>query len=93
MKFCALKTMSRSDIRKSIIDLLHHYGSVPGSCPAEQDECAFLDVGLIDSFNLLTFVIAIEDEFGVALSPNDLQSREFRTVGGLVSIIATKMQG
>lgn len=86
------KNMSRSHIRKVLIDLLCHYGPVLGACASEQDECAFLDVGLIDSFNLLAFVIAIEDEFRITLDPNDLQSREFRTVGGLVGIIAAKVQ-
>lgn len=50
----------------------------------------FLANGHIDSFGIMNFIMALEDEFGVALEPKDTESDEFRTVGGLVGIISKK---
>lgn len=56
------------------------------------NEYRFLDEGHIDSLASMTFILRIEDEFNVEFSQEDIVSEEFRTVGGLASIIERKRQ-
>ena len=50
----------------------------------------FLDAGIIDSFGLMQFIMEIEEEFDIELTPDNTQSEEFRTLGGLALIIDSK---
>ena len=49
--------------------------------------CSYLDEGIIDSLGLVTMVTLLEDEQGIQFSPDDMQSYEFQTIGGLVGIV------
>ena len=51
----------------------------------------YLDAGHIDSFGLIQFIIAIEEEFNIKLEPKDTESDEFRYVGGLIKLIEAKL--
>ena len=51
----------------------------------------YLDAGHIDSFGLIQFIMAIEEEFNITLEAADTESDEFRYVGGLVDIIESKL--
>ena len=53
----------------------------------------YLDLGLIDSFSINSFILLVESEFNVTLTAHDLQSFEFRTLSGLMSIIQSKLNG
>ena len=46
--------------------------------------------GFLDSFGLMQFIVAIEEEFNVELTPEDTQSEQFRTLGGIAEIIDEK---
>ena len=50
----------------------------------------YLELDILDSFSLNTFIVLVETEFDVTLSANDIQSYEFRTLSGLISIIQSK---
>ncbi len=45
----------------------------------------------LDSFEIIQFIMAIEEEFGIKLEPEDTESEEFRTIGGLIEIIKRKL--
>ncbi|MFC1510873.1 acyl carrier protein [Candidatus Margulisiibacteriota bacterium] len=51
----------------------------------------YLDAGHIDSFGIVTFIVAIEERFGIALSAEDTESDGFRSVEGLMKIILGKL--
>jgi len=51
----------------------------------------FLDEGWIDSFELIEFIIFLEDTFNINLNPEELQSEKFRQIGGLKEIILRKI--
>ena len=51
----------------------------------------YLDARHLDSFGLIQFIVEIEDEFDIELTPEDTQSDEFRYVGGLVELINRKV--
>ena len=75
----------KETIKQFIIDELEKKQSIPKNINI--DEYRFLDEGHIDSLGSMKFIIAIEDKFSIELSQEDIVSDEFRTVGGLISII------
>lgn len=76
-----------------IINFLKEYFHTLGPLP-EMNEKEFLQfnfmISHIDSFGIISFLIAIEDKFCIELSAEDTESDEFRTVGGLIKIIQSK---
>jgi len=74
-----------------IVSLLEKHQPIPAETDAERMAYRFLETAHIDSFGLNEFIIEIEDQFNIALSPEDTQSEEFRSVGGLVQLIKNRM--
>ncbi len=77
-------------IEQFIFWYLEKKGSIPGSSRGEKLNYLYIDAGHIDSFELISFILAIEDEFDIVLSPEDTQSDEFRSLGGLIYLVAQK---
>jgi len=44
----------------------------------------------LDSFGIMQFIMAVEEEFGITLDPQDTESEEFRTIGGVIEMIKRK---
>ena len=61
---------------------------LPPGC--DIDAFNYIDSGHIDSIAIVKFILEIEIEFNVDISPEDIESPEFRTIGGLVQIIRSK---
>ena len=79
------------DIFNFIVSLLEKHGPVSGKDEMEKLTYRFLETGHIDSFTLNEFIIEIEDQFSIAMSPEDMQSEEFRSIGGLIEIIKNRI--
>jgi acyl carrier protein len=47
----------------------------------------YLDLGLIDSFQIVEFISKIERKFSIRFSAQDLESEKFRTLKGVSEII------
>lgn len=77
-------------IKHFIIEELEKKQALPANINI--NEYRFLDEGHIDSLASMTFILRIEDEFNVELTQEDMISEEFRTVGGLSSIINEKLK-
>lgn len=75
-----------------IISLLEKHGSVPGENDNEKMAYRFLETGHIDSFGLNDFIMEIEDEFNIVLTPEDAQTEEFRSIGGLIGVIESHLR-
>jgi acyl carrier protein len=61
-----------------------------GKLPADEQAVLgyrYLDEGLIDSLGIVMMISQFEDELGIAFSPEDMQSYEFQTIGGVVGIV------
>jgi acyl carrier protein len=62
--------------------------------PIEMDDNTFLNYRYLDnhldSFGIIQFIMAIEEEFGITLLPEDTESEEFRTIEGVIKIIESK---
>lgn len=75
-----------------LLNLLAERTELSATKQSEYYSYRFLDAGIIDSFNLMQFIMEIEEEFNIELTPDDTQSEEFRTLGGLALIIDSKKQ-
>ncbi len=61
--------------------------NIPGNSKAEYLNCNYLEGGLLDSMQLVEMIVLFEDEFRIKFTTEDLQSDEFRTIGGLINIV------
>jgi acyl carrier protein len=70
-----------------VLDFFARNGQRP--LPPGPDALAvrYLDEGLIDSLGIVTMVSEFESALDIRFSADDMQSYEFQTVGGLISII------
>ena len=71
-----VRTLSRSDKKLGDKELL---------------SAAYLDEGIIDSFSLVEMIATIEQEFGIKFSAGELTSENFRTLGGVIGIVAQNL--
>lgn len=51
----------------------------------------YLDMGFIDSIELTVFIVEIENQFNIELTHSDMLQADFRTIGGLTSLINKKI--
>ncbi len=77
-------------ISSFVIQLIEKKGKLPGDI--DRASFNYIDSGYVDSIGIIKFVLEIEAKFGIEISESDIESPEFRTVGGLVSIIQKKTQ-
>ncbi len=78
------------NIRQFVVRLLLEKGPLPTHTSI--DEYRYLDTGHIDSLGFIKFIFRIEEQFHVQFSEYDIVSPQIRTVGGIVAIIASKLE-
>mgnify|MGYP001159539365 FL=1 len=78
-------------IYDAVIDLLEKRGPVPEGSEQERREYRYLDAGQLDSFNIIQFILEVEELFNITLTPEDTTSEQFRNVGGLIQIVEDKL--
>lgn len=79
--------MTDVDVKEVVFNFLRLKGKIPGNSEEEQLVYPYLDKKLIDSLGLVEMVVALEEKFGIHLEPEHMQSREFRTIGGLIALV------
>ena len=75
-----------------MVDYLSGISPIPYQDKKNILQYRYLDVGHIDSFGIINFILAIEDEFGISLTPKDTESDEFRSIEGLIKTITKKLE-
>lgn len=83
---------TQKKIYNFIVDYLENIRPIPFEDKEKILEYRYLDEGHIDSFSIANFILDLEDEFNISLESRDTESDEFRTVGGIVEIIAKKYE-
>ena len=84
------KTMTNNNTDltvEKIVDILNKSNPLPDISRGEINHYRYLDEGHINSFAIMGFIIELEDAFDIQLTPEDTQSEEFRTIGGIAKII------
>ncbi len=75
------------DVKRQVLAFFESKGGIPGATEEERLKCGYLDTRVIDSMGIVSMVLEFEATFGIRFSPAEMQSLEFRTVGGLISLI------
>ncbi len=83
---------SENKIYEFLVNYLNDISPIPRQDKTGILQYRYLDVGHIDSFGIINFIIAIEDEFGSSLAAEDTESDEFRCIAGLIKIIANRLK-
>lgn len=78
--------MADRAVKDAVLTFLGSRNAIPGLTEKEQLACEYLDIGIIDSVGIVEMIVFLESEFDVRFSPVDMQSVEFRTIGGLVGL-------
>jgi len=81
-----------NEIYDVIVSLLEKRGPLQGNSDQEIRDYRYLDAGHVDSLNIIQFILEIEESFGISLSAEDTQSDEFRTIGGVITLVERKWQ-
>ena len=48
------------------------------------------DEGMIDSYGIMSIVIALEDSFGIKIDLDDLETKNFETVDAITALVEKK---
>jgi len=75
------------NVTETVLDFFNKRGGLPGASLDDQLQCHYLDRKIIDSMGIIEMVSHFEKTFGIHFDVELLQSDEFLTVGGLISII------
>ena len=78
---------------EDIIDFIITFFLERGVSLSREDyqDVNYVDSAIIDSFEMLTLLMAIEDNFGVKITPMDIAEQEYKTLGDLVLLINSKL--
>lgn len=79
----------RDHIKQFVIQQLEKKQALPKDINI--DDYPFIDDGHIDSMGIMGFIIALENEFHIELSQEEISSEAFRRVGSLTILLETKI--
>ncbi len=58
----------------------------------DTDSFNFVENGYIDSVGIVSFVMELEDEFGISFDDSELTDPKFQVIGSLAELIARKIE-
>lgn len=78
----------------AVRELVHAYVQKKDRLPAvfDADTFDYLDQGYVDSIGVIQFMGLLEERFNISFDDADLESPEFRTLGGLVRLVLRKAE-
>lgn len=82
--------LDKDSIRNFIVKTIEKKSRLPAN--QDIDQFNYIDSGHIDSIGLIKFVLDIESEFGIDIAPEDMESEEFRTIGGLTTLVERSLR-
>ena len=56
----------------------------------EDKDVDLFETDLIDSLGVVSFMVAIEEEFGITLAPTEIEREEFNTPNKIISYLKDK---
>ena len=77
-------------IQKKILKIVEKSKKIPEKKFEKKLDYWFIDKGMVDSINLIRFILEIENKFKIKLTSKDTQSDNFRTINGITKIINKK---
>ena len=74
-------------VKSFVLTYLNSLKTLPGEKEEDWLACEYLEEGTVDSMGIVEMVAELESTFNIRFSLEDMQSDEFRTVGGLIGLI------
>jgi len=84
--------MDKRQILEKILDFFHQKG-IEVKNSQELENVRYLEQGWLDSFDLIDFLMYLEQEFNIEYPPEVLQTDSFRTIGGVTETILKLLNG
>jgi len=81
-----------SVIEEKVLGFFRSKGDISKLTQEELFEYRYLDNGFIDSLAIVEMITIFEEEFNIHFDPTIIQSNEFQTIGGLISLIERLMK-
>ena len=79
-------------VKSFVIDFFKDKGLPDLDAGAELLEYGYLEKGIIDSLGIVELITVVESRFDIELPLHDMQSKEFGTIGGLITIIGRLLE-
>lgn len=86
----ARKLGHREDLRRIVTGFLEKKNKLPAG--GTLDSFNYIDSGHVDSMGIIQFVVSLESEFGIEITDQEMESPAFRTVGGILDLLETKLR-
>ena len=83
--------MNKKKIKQYIVSSLRKVRSLDRESHKDIDNFDFINSGHLDSMEILKFNMLIEKKFNIIITPNQVTSKNYKTVKGLVNIIFRKL--
>ena len=75
------------DYEKEILEFFKSNGDFSEKLEADIANYNYLEMGLIDSMELVEMIVLFEDRFKIKFSTENLQADELRCIGGLIKLV------
>ena len=76
------------EIKQFVMQSIRKRGTIPKG--VSWNTFNYFDSGVVDSMEIIKFVLELESRFDVEILESDMESEPFRTIGGLVAMIHAK---
>ncbi len=77
------------EIREFVLEHIQSEYDLPED--VDIDSFNYMENGYIDSVGIVSFVMEIEDEFGISFDDKELMDERFKVIGSLIEMIKEKM--
>ena len=80
-------TLHQVNAKTTVLTLLDYDPGVWGVPPESVGTVLYQVEGYVDSLQIMSFIIALEDSFNIELPTEVTESDEFTSVGGVIAIV------
>lgn len=77
-------------IREFVLDYIQSQYTIPEG--EDVDRFNYIESGYIDSIGMISFVMEIEDRYGIMFTDEELTDSRFQVIGSLIDMIQQKVE-
>ena len=83
--------MNKKKIKQYIVSSLGKIRTLDRETLKDIDNFDFINSGHLDSMEILKFNMLIENKFKIKITPNQVTSKNYKIINGLINIIFKKL--
>ena len=83
--------MNKKKIKQYIVSSLGKIRTLDREALKDIDNFDFINSGHLDSMEILKFNMLIENKFKIKITPNQVTSKNYKIINGLINIIFKKL--